>query len=498
MPSINEPLERDISGYAVIGHELVSGENLYTDIWDHKPPGVYLAYASFEFLFGYSQFSIYLMGAIISSLTLIGIYCSVRRYSSSNYFAIGAAFLWLAMSIDIKLQANQPNVEVFINLFLAWILYIALKLRYQPLSIPDYFFIGVLLLAASFFKTIIAFIAVPLWFAIVFIEKRHYKATHQDLIKKTAAMTSTGVAGWVAIGCYFFLLGRFSDFYGAVFTFNQYYAGSILVNFIEGLKLPLFFPSYTEQYIPLYIVVVVGIALSIIKKHELPTTILLGAYIIGTFLAVSAPGFFFAHYYQLWIPVLIIGSIYGLSIVKQQLSTRQIKTFTAVSALIFAYPCVASLAMFNLEPNEWSVKKYGVTFVQSKSVADKISELLTEDEFMFEWGAETGLYYYSKKRPSTKIIFITHLGLKNSFSQALSQQMFNKLKHRPPDLFVVNIGYLPLDRQKRIRILGGSPVLDWFRENYDIYNQLFSEKHYIGGALKGSRLSSRLSTQLEE
>ena len=59
----DEPLERDITTYAVIGHELLGGKALYTDLWDHKPPAIYVTYAAAELLSGYGRDS-------ISSLTL--------------------------------------------------------------------------------------------------------------------------------------------------------------------------------------------------------------------------------------------------------------------------------------------------------------------------------------------------------------------------------------------------------------------------------------------
>jgi hypothetical protein len=34
----DEPLQTDITGAAVIGHEILAGRALYADMWDHKPP----------------------------------------------------------------------------------------------------------------------------------------------------------------------------------------------------------------------------------------------------------------------------------------------------------------------------------------------------------------------------------------------------------------------------------------------------------------------------
>jgi hypothetical protein len=35
----DERLERDLTAYAVIAHEMLNGKNLYGDLWDRKPTG---------------------------------------------------------------------------------------------------------------------------------------------------------------------------------------------------------------------------------------------------------------------------------------------------------------------------------------------------------------------------------------------------------------------------------------------------------------------------
>jgi hypothetical protein len=47
-----EPLERDITTYAVAGREILTGRVLYSDLWDHKPPGIHLIFAGATALVG--------------------------------------------------------------------------------------------------------------------------------------------------------------------------------------------------------------------------------------------------------------------------------------------------------------------------------------------------------------------------------------------------------------------------------------------------------------
>jgi hypothetical protein len=42
----DEPLDRDVATYVVIGGEMLHGRALYTDLWDNKPPALYAAFAA--------------------------------------------------------------------------------------------------------------------------------------------------------------------------------------------------------------------------------------------------------------------------------------------------------------------------------------------------------------------------------------------------------------------------------------------------------------------
>ena len=70
----DEPLERDITTYAVIAHEMAQGRDLYSDLWDHKPPAVHATYLMAEMLVGYGETAICLLGVSAAIITLFGVY----------------------------------------------------------------------------------------------------------------------------------------------------------------------------------------------------------------------------------------------------------------------------------------------------------------------------------------------------------------------------------------------------------------------------------------
>src|SRR5580692_7464397 len=103
-----EPLERDISTYAVVAQGLLSGRSLYSDLWDHKPPAIHFIYAMAEAVGGYGAFSIYLLNVLAAVATLFGVY---RAGSAIGGMGGGlwAGVFWALISGDAHLGANQRN-----------------------------------------------------------------------------------------------------------------------------------------------------------------------------------------------------------------------------------------------------------------------------------------------------------------------------------------------------------------------------------------------------
>src|SRR5213082_2991909 len=114
----NEPLERDLTTYAVIAHEMLNGKNLYSDLWDHKPPATHVTYAAAEMIAGYGRDSIFLMNVVAAIATLFVCYWAGSSAHGRVAGCFAAAF-WAVTSGSLALEGNQPNTEVFMNLFLA-------------------------------------------------------------------------------------------------------------------------------------------------------------------------------------------------------------------------------------------------------------------------------------------------------------------------------------------------------------------------------------------
>src|SRR5437588_7128607 len=112
-----EPLERDLTTYAVIGHEMLGGKALYTDLWDHKPPAIYVTYAAAELITGYGRDSIFLLNISGAFATLLACYFAGSAAGGGRLGGLIAATLWALASGDLAIEGNQPNTEIFLIAF---------------------------------------------------------------------------------------------------------------------------------------------------------------------------------------------------------------------------------------------------------------------------------------------------------------------------------------------------------------------------------------------
>src|SRR5205823_13058412 len=110
----HEPLQRDLTTYAVIAHEMLAGKSLYQDLWDHKPPAIHVTYAAAEMIAGYGRDSIFLMNVAAAIATLFVCYWAGSSAHGRVAGCFAAAF-WTFTSGNLALEGNQPNTEVFMN-----------------------------------------------------------------------------------------------------------------------------------------------------------------------------------------------------------------------------------------------------------------------------------------------------------------------------------------------------------------------------------------------
>lgn len=465
---LREPLERDITNYAVVAHEMSRGKLLYTDIAENKTPVLYLLYDLAERLFDYGPQAILALSLGVTLLTGAGLGFLIRDWGGGfQEVSAGLAF-WILLSADLGLQANQPNAESFVNAFMVWGVW-ALGRASKTQSVKSCLGAGLAFGSA----TLVKLVAILPAFLIVL--SHAWRGAESGRKRNTLAWVALAALGlWGCVGSYFALGGRWDDLVECTVKFNLRYfrPGSVLPSVrLNPLR---YFPDATTSLWPAWL-----LAFLWTWGTDHPRRLEWWAWILGSFLSISITGRYYPHYFQLLIPPLCLASCWGWGAAVQW-SGPAAGLRRSVSWAVLAVTVSLVVPPYRLDPTQWSLLKYGgdPTFIETREAAGRIKALLRPGETFFNWGDESGLYFYSGQDPVVSLWGATGLDVTDPRRQA---RVLGELKAHPPDLLVVSNGYL-----KEIRSEG--PVAVWLRGHYSHRPLVAAGVAFTYLPLLGSRL----------
>ncbi|MFQ5827700.1 MAG: hypothetical protein ACE5JD_00895 [Candidatus Methylomirabilia bacterium] len=482
----HEPLERDITGAAVVGHELLAGRELYSDIWDHKPPAPHVTHAVAQALAGYGPGSIYLLGVVAAVVTLLGVYWAASAGGGGRAAGLWAAAFWAVISADAWLQANQPNTEVFINASLVWAFALLVRAASPSFGYGRYLAVGALFALASLYKTVAVVPAALLAIAHLALPPLGPEG-RRGAVRQVALVAAVGVLAWALLIGHFALAGRLTPFSEAVFTYNASYAGNVFVNLLWGLHPALWLPVRFDSISPLAGLAACGAVIGMWRGSRRFWTLLI-AFGVGTHVAVSLPGYFYPHYYQLWLPLLAVGAGSAIGVLGQMTSQRLASLPQAIGAGVLGILIVFQLPLYRFPADDWSRMKYGDDiFVAEQELARQIDTFLEPGETFYEWGSETGLYFAAGRRPPSGVFYVYPLG-RQPLAASLSARVIRDLEREQPELLVIARWAFP-------GFQGGHPVLDWLLAHYRPFPDGSEAGPFLLFARRDGALEARLAAR---
>jgi hypothetical protein len=448
----HEPLERDVTGAAVIGHELLLGRALYADMWDHKPPALHVTHAVAITLAGYGPGAIYLLNIVAALTTLLGVYAAASAAGGVAAGLWGAAF-WTFVCGDLWLQANQPNTEAFINACLVWAFALLVRAGSRPAT-ARLLAVGALFALGSLYKPIV--VAPAAMLALAHLAAPPTGESRRRALVDVCLLAAVGAVAWLGTFAYFAAVGRFSDFYQAVFVYNRFYSGSVLRNLVAAAAPDALVPGILAIAAPLALLTLAGGIRAAIVGPGRPW-LYLAALVVGTELAIALPGQFYPHYYQLWLPPLSVGAGWALAAFARMTRIPRWAPH-AVGAAVLLLLLSQQLPLYQVPAETWARLKYGELFVSEDHLGRELGALLAPGETFYEWGAETGLYFRSHRSPPSGAFYVFPL-LAGPAAGPLAVRAVADLERRPPTMFVVNKGVMFGGRIRH-------PILNWAEPRY--------------------------------
>jgi len=398
-----------------------------------------------------------------------------------------AASFWSIVSLNLPLQANQPNTEVFINACMIWIFVIFLGAGEQPVGYLKALWLGALAALATLFKhhAFLPFAGISVMYVIGTADGKRYRGR-----RFFGVLTAFGVIliSWLVVGGYFWLNGRFGDFYDAVFRHNMSHAGDPIKNLIDSLE-PERMAFMFAAILPSGLAIMAYFA-GMLRRQVYPFMLMIGL-VIGTDLAVASTKWWFPHYFQLWLPGLcvMLGWSYVLLVDMFGGRTRLRRLLPAIGIGCIVLPVLANqLLMYRLSPEQWLIRKYGVPAHYYVKQAEEINRILKPQESFYHFGDEVGLYYVSKRRPPVGVFWYYPLFM-GPLMESLSKQAIGDLERSKPDMVVTVRGdnlwrYTPRWNE--------NPIIIWCEKNYVPFPDNGRREYYMLFARRGSELEKRV------
>jgi hypothetical protein len=471
-----EPQQPAVTTAALIGHGLLQGRSLYSDLWDAHPPALYLSYAFAETLGGYGPYSLFFLNlliawAILGALFAIG-------FSYGGFAAgLGAAVLWTFISGDPSLWANQPLSEGFVNVFAAWAFFLLLRGPERSFNLRPWMGAGLLLGWASLYQLSVGGLALLLslaWFGWDRIEGRG----RFNSVKGVGWLLACVAGIWAVVFLYFLSTSRWTDFWDAVFSYNLYQLGQPGDGNESWVK---WWPNTLQVGIPFLLTAFFGACRGFSSQSR--PWLLLGAYGGWVFLETSCAGFT-PESYQCWLPPLVIGAAWGAWELSRWIKTLRPGLAFVPLLLLFVFAFCHEWPFYQRWAVDWSRIKAQDSAVETYNLAQNLDDFLKPNETFYEFGNQTQLYYLTRRTPPSGVLTCAPL-TQGPLADPLSARVAEDLNRTSPDLFLVNRGELKGN-------WGRNPVLLLLEKDYRLIHRIPVQGSLLFFVRNGSRLEMRL------
>lgn len=417
-PILFHVFARDASVYAYMGTLLFDGKIPYIDGWDHKGISLYLINA-LGYLIGFKN---YIGIRILEILLILFSFLSIYKTLAHHYSKKVAFMAVVAGLLSLKYFFDGGNLtEEYGALFVLIALSSILKQQRKTL---DYMIIGFLFVINFTIRANLISFWVALFFSLliyyVFI-KKHW----QEFIQIGLKIVLGIFVGVAFLTIYFLITNSFNEFYEAAFTYNFSYSKQSISSVLG------FIISSTRMYeVSLLMLLVLLLSiLSIVKKKATFITLLLIFWIPIELYFSNMSGKGFAHYYMMWVPVIVLSATYSIDYFKTEIISKE-KRFVMLGIAAFLF---FQIPIFN------TVTSYKTILNLKKSnnelIADHINKTY-KNKSILVWGNEAAIYNLTNKRATVTNFYQTLFKLNTPITRQMIIDFTEQIQQTPPELII--------------------------------------------------------------
>lgn len=474
VPSLFEPYWYGDEGiYLILGQMMQRGAVLYRDIWDNKPPLLYLFYAiSPTLIWAKLIASIFVLGTVVGVYVLgkkVFINTSIRF--NLSFSLVAAVLTGILLSIP-TLEGTIANAELFFTTLVVWGAYLMVTVRGIKRDLHKLLLVGFLASAAFLIKVpaIFDFMGMFLFLAAYLGEIFWSKEKWRDLImveiRTFLPIAAAFLLPIVLVLTYFYLNLAVIDFLTASFFQNASYVAvdsgpfSKLENplFVKGLVLVVSVLLLTASYIK-----------KLISKELFFLTLWFGFSLYGGLLS-NRP---YMHYLLQIVPPGVVLLMYVILNLKR-CWIFLIPLFLMFYSLMvmfkgaFALPAKVyyeNFFEFISERRLWEdyVAFFDKRTLNSYRISQYIKNNSLKEDPIFVWGDAAFVYVLSDRPVATRFIQAHHLTTIDPKNYDLVIERLNKVM---PKLIIIS-------RPGHFKF----PMLEEFVQSYYHETAMFNDLH---------------------
>lgn len=423
LPSLFEPYWYGDEGvYHVLGFGINNGRLLYQQIWDNKPPLLYLLYA----LFSSDQFTVRLVSMIFGLLSVFVFYFLARKlFSQKRKIILFTTFIFAIFFGLPLLEGNIANAENFMILPILLSGFIIYKIQnHSQQSMRNKLATAGFLLGLAFLFKVVAVFDFAAFFLFIFISNFDNKKEWKNLIEDLVAFCISFGAPIFASLLFFLIKGALKDFVSAAFFQNVGYVG-----YGNSFIIP-------QGFLILKLLLLGAFSFFIFAKRKTIDNAKIFIFLWFAFSIFNA--FFSQRPYTHYLLVLLA----SFCLFAGLLFDEKYKKFSALIFVILSLIIIRSFTLYNktisyyqnylsfvfFQKNVYSYRSFfDRNTPRDYAVADYLKTYLGKNDQIFIWGNNAQLYYLVKKLPPGKYTIAYHiLSSKNSLYE--TQKALEKVK----------------------------------------------------------------------
>ena len=426
-PWIRPYAGNDSSVFLYIGNGILNGQVPYRDVWDHKPPLIYLINTLSLLLTPGSTWGIFfLQVAFLGAANLI-----LWNLLSTRIQRIYLLFPLILLDLECLLLSQGGNLTSFYPIpFQLLAFAIFLRITQQSAPFKTGFGLGLCFLCTILIRptAVGEFIALGL---VVLLN--NLLETPARWLKFVLGLLVSAICLITPFLLYFAFNHALADLWDQVYVFNRYYSASREFNdqinvIIEGLKL-----LSRQGLVPLAFLGILTVFRQTITRKKVSAwqQMVLLSFILDWILIAFA-GRAKIPYYLTMLPVLTILTAVAIEYFQNRIRFRSLIVSGVFLALVFLGSTYRTEFQSSINQGQNSRRTKG-------AIVDYVAHNTKPTDKIVVWGTESWIYFHADRLAPVKLIYINPLYFVGYVSEDMLNGYYTSVVAAKPALIISTI-----------------------------------------------------------